>query len=55
MSNKPCPSCVYENNKFIKFCGFCEEKNISARIKWWQDGKKKLRFREDINKKIYEK
>ena len=55
MSNKPCPSCVYENNKFIKFCGFCEEKNISERIKWWQDGKKKLRSKRVINKQIYEK
>ena len=55
MRNQKCPSCVYENGKFIKFCGFCEEKNISARIKWWQEGKKKLHEKGDINKKIYEK
>ena len=55
MHNQNCPSCVYENGKFIKYCGFCEEKNISTRIKWWQDGKKKLRSKGVINKQIYEK
>ena len=55
MRNQNCPSCVYENGKFIKYCGFCEEKSISARIKWWQDGKKKLRSKGIINKQIYEK
>jgi len=41
-----CKDCVYdEYGKLTRYCGSCEEKNISERIKWWQDGKKKLRER----------
>ena len=39
-----CKDCVYnKNGNLIKNCGPCEEKLIAERIKWWQEGKKKLR------------
>jgi hypothetical protein len=44
--NKPCPFCSYDaNNKIEKLCGFCEAKAINDRVKWWQEGKKKLKDR----------
>jgi hypothetical protein len=46
--DKPCPFCSYDANyKVEKLCGFCEAEAISARIKWWQDGKKELKKRND--------
>jgi len=42
MDNK-CPHCTYKNSVLVKQCGFCEEKDIAARIRWWQQGKKKLK------------
>ena len=39
-----CKDCVYgKDGKLIKNCGPCEESAIAERIKWWQDGKEKLR------------
>lgn len=43
-----CSDCVYdEHGKLTHYCGPCEEKNISERVKWWQDGKRELRNKED--------
>ena len=38
-----CTHCYYKNGKLVTMCGFCEEKDIAARIQWWQQGKKKLK------------
>ena len=35
------------NNELEKLCGLCEAKAISERVKWWQDGKKELKKRND--------
>lgn len=43
-----CEDCSYdENKKLIAQCGPCEENAIAERVKWWQDGKLKLKQRED--------
>ena len=43
-----CKDCVYDRNgKLVKNCGPCEERLIAERIKWWQDGKLKLKQREE--------
>ena len=45
-----CKDCTYdERDRLTHTCGHCEEKAIKARIQWWQDGKKKLKEREDEN------
>ena len=42
MSDK-CQFCSYDKNvRVLHLCGFCEEEAIRQRIKWWQEGKKKL-------------
>ena len=43
-----CKDCSFDHNrKLIKQCGPCEERDIAERIKWWQDGKLKLKQREE--------
>tara|TARA_B100000900_G_scaffold346620_1_gene311471 strand:+ start:76 stop:252 length:177 start_codon:yes stop_codon:yes gene_type:complete len=43
-----CKDCSYDiSNRLIKECGLCEEKAIAERIKWWQEGKTKLKQREE--------
>ena len=43
-----CEDCTYdERGRLIHTCGHCEEKAIKARIQWWQDGKRKLKEKED--------
>jgi len=46
-----CPTCTYSKlGLLIHVCGFCEEKGIKDRITWWQEGKKKLKEREENRK-----
>ena len=43
-----CEDCSYdEDEKLIKVCGLCEEKAIQQRIQWWQEGKRKLKEKEN--------
>ena len=44
-----CKSCVYKNGILVKLCGLCEAKAIEARVKWWQDGKKRLNKKCQLN------
>ena len=48
-----CKSCVYKDGILVKLCGLCEAKEIEARIKWWQDGKKRLNKNEKRSYKPY--
>ena len=42
-----CKDCTYdERGILIHTCGPCEEEGIKERIKWWQDGKRKLKEKE---------
>ena len=42
-----CKDCTYDRlNRLTHMCGLCEEKAIQERIKWWQEGKQKLREKE---------
>ena len=47
MNVSKCEDCTYdERGRLIHTCGPCEEEAIKARIKWWQDGKRKLKEKE---------
>ena len=47
IESKQCPDCSYTDGKLDKLCGPCEENAIKERIKWWQDGKKRLQKKVD--------
>ena len=48
-----CPSCTYnKNNALVTLWGLCEAEGIAERVRWWQEGKKKLQKKIDIDKKI---
>ena len=47
IESKQCPDCSYTDGKLDKLCGPCEENAIKERIKWWQDGKKRLQEKVD--------
>ena len=41
---KKCEDCSYtKDGKIETLCGPCEEDAIRERIKWWQEGKKRLK------------
>lgn len=41
-----CSDCSYdEDEQLVYECGPCQAKAIEQRIKWWQEGKKKLKNR----------
>jgi len=44
-----CHSCIYNKDSIlVKLCGLCEAKAIAERVRWWQEGKEKLKKRVDI-------
>jgi len=46
-TNNKCENCSYDSyDRLVHLCGYCEEEAIKERIKWWQDGKRKLNERE---------
>ena len=49
--DKKCTDCSYDKNGNIDIlCGPCEEEGIRQRIKWWQDGKRKLKEKNNRKK-----
>ena len=47
MDTTKCKDCTYdEHGRLTHTSGPCEEEAIKARIKWWQDGKRKLKEKE---------
>ena len=39
-----CDDCSYDKDgRLTKMCGPCEEKAIQQRIHWWQEGKRRLK------------
>ena len=52
--SKKCKDCSYtKDGNLDTLCGPCEEDAIRQRIKWWQEGKRKLKEKnlEKNNKK----
>ena len=48
MMTSKCKDCSYdERDRLTHLCGPCEEQAIKERIKWWQDGKRELRRKEE--------